>query len=127
MDQIIGQIQAFGFNFTPKGWAFCNGQLMSIAGNTSLFSLLGTTFGGNSTTTFGLPDLRGRTIVHPGEGLGLTPVIWGEAGGAQSVSILQNNMPVHAHALTNGVAIVNTVLNVGKTVLQMRLIMAQMC
>jgi microcystin-dependent protein len=115
MDQIIGQIQAFGFNFTPKGWAFCNGQLMSIVQNTALFSLLGTTFGGDGINSFGLPDLRGRTIVHPGQGTGLVdPVLWGEKGGAQSVTISQNNMPAHAHALTNGVAIVNTVLNVGK-------------
>jgi microcystin-dependent protein len=102
MDQIIGQIQAFGFNFTPRGWAFCDGQLLSIAQNTALFSLLGTTFGGNGTTTFSLPDLRGRTIVHPGAGLGLTPVVYGEVGGAQSTSILQNNMPMHVHALANG-------------------------
>jgi microcystin-dependent protein len=116
MDQIIGQIQAFGFNFAPKGWAFCNGQLMSIVQNTALFSLLGTTFGGDGVNSFGLPDLRGRTIVHPGQGTGLVdPVLWGEKGGAQSVTISQNNMPAHAHALTNGVAIVNTVLNVGKS------------
>ena len=86
MEQIIGQIQAFGFNFTPRGWAFCNGQLISITQNTALYALLGTTFGGDGITTFGLPDLRGRTIVHPGLGTGLVaPVIWGEEGGVQEL------------------------------------------
>ncbi len=114
MDQLIGQIQAFGFNFTPKGWAFCNGQLLSIAQNTALYSLLGITFGGDGITTFGLPDLRGRTIVHPGQGTELTsPVIWGEKSGAQTVVLTQNNMPIHNHALVNGTALVNTIINVG--------------
>jgi microcystin-dependent protein len=111
MEQIIGQIQAFGFNFTPRGWAFCNGQLMSISQNTALYALLGITFGGDGITTFGLPDLRGRTIVHPGQGTGLVdPVLWGEKGGAQTVVLTQNNMPIHNHALVNGTALVNTTI-----------------
>jgi microcystin-dependent protein len=113
MDQIIGQIQAFGFNFSPRGWAFCNGQLMSISQNTALYSLLGTTFGGDGINNFGLPDLRGRTIVHPGLGTDLTnPVLWGDKGGAQTVVLTQNNMPIHNHALVNGTALVNTVISV---------------
>jgi microcystin-dependent protein len=113
MEQIIGQIQAFGFNFSPRDWAFCNGQLLSITQNTALFSLLGTTFGGDGTTTFGLPDLRGRTIVHPGQGPGLLPIIWGEKGGVQSATLTISNMPLHSHALVNGLATVNTVVNLG--------------
>ncbi|TRX36407.1 phage tail protein [Flavobacterium sp. ZT3R18] len=113
MEQLIGQIQAFGFNFTPRGWAFCNGQLLSISQNTALYSLLGITFGGDGITNFGLPDLRGRTIVHPGQGTGLTnPVLWGEKGGAQTVVLTQTNMPIHNHGLA-GTAFVNTVINVG--------------
>lgn len=102
MEQIIGQIQAFGFGFAPAQWAFCNGQIMSIAQNTALFSLLGTTFGGNGQTTFALPDLRGRSIVHPGSGPGLTPVQWGESGGAQSITLSLANVPAHVHPLVPG-------------------------
>jgi microcystin-dependent protein len=104
MDQILGQIQAFGFNFTPRGWAFCNGQLMSVSQNTALFALLGTTFGGDGISTFGLPDLRGRTIVHPGQGTGLTPVNWGEKDGADKITLNIQNIPLHSHPLVNGTA-----------------------
>lgn len=72
MDPFLGTIAMFGFNFVPRGWAFCNGQIMSIQQNTALFSLLGTTYGGNGTTTFGLPDLRGRVPVGQGQGPGLS-------------------------------------------------------
>lgn len=97
MDPFIGQIQAFGFNFPPQGWAFCDGQTISIAQNTALFSLLGTTYGGNGQTTFALPDLRGRSMVHPGQGPGLSPIGQGENGGAVSVTMSVNNMPAHNH------------------------------
>lgn len=107
-EPFIGQIQAFGFNFPPRGWAFCDGQIMSIAQNTALFSLLGTTYGGNGQTTFALPDLRGRSVVHPGAGPGLSNINWGQVGGTESVSILISNLPSHAHALVNGIANVAT-------------------
>lgn len=113
MEQIIGQIQAFGFNFAPRDWAFCDGQTLSITQNTALYSLLGTTFGGDGISTFGLPDLRGRTIVHPGQGAGPNAVAWGEKGGTQTVTLTQSNMPIHNHTLVNGTALVNTVINLG--------------
>ena len=99
MEPFIGQIQAFGFNFAPRGWAFCDGQLLSIAQNTALFSLLGTTFGGDGRTTFGLPDLRGRSIVHVGQGPGLDTITWGERSGFISAQLTINNLPNHAHNL----------------------------
>ena len=71
-EPFLGEIRAFGFNFAPRGWAMCNGQILAIAQNTALFSLLGTTYGGNGQTTFGLPDLRGRVPIHLGQGPGLT-------------------------------------------------------
>ncbi|MBX2929632.1 MAG: phage tail protein [Saprospiraceae bacterium] len=100
MEPFIGQIQAFGFNFAPRGWALCQGQLMSIAQNSALFSLLGTMYGGDGRTTFGLPDLRGRSIVGFGQGPGLSPITQGEKGGAETVTLLTSNMPVHNHMVT---------------------------
>jgi microcystin-dependent protein len=110
MEPYIGQIQPYAFGFTPRGWAFCDGQLMSIAQNTALFSLIGTTYGGNGQTTFALPDLRGRSIVHPGSGPGLSNITWGEVGGVESMTLTQGNMPMHAHALVDGMANVTTVI-----------------
>lgn len=101
MDPFIGQIQPFGYNFAPRGWSTCDGQLLPISSNTALFSLLGTTFGGDGRTTFGLPDLRGRSIVHIGNGPGLSPIAWGERGGRESITLNQLNMPQHNHALIN--------------------------
>lgn len=100
MDPFLGQIQAFGFSFPPQGWAFCDGQLISIAQNTALFALLGTTYGGNGQTTFALPDLRGRSMVHAGQGPGLSPIVQGQSGGVENVSILIGNMPAHNHSVT---------------------------
>ena len=104
MDPFLGQIQPFGFNFAPRGWAKCDGQLLAIASNSALFSLLGTTFGGDGRTTFGLPDLRGRSIVHIGHGPGLSTISWGERGGRELIQLSQLNMPSHSHSLINGVA-----------------------
>lgn len=104
MDPFIGQIQPFGFNFAPRGWAKCDGQLIAISSNSALFSLLGTTFGGDGRTTFGLPDLRGRSIVHIGHGAGLDTVTWGERGGRELIALNQLNLPSHSHALIHGVA-----------------------
>lgn len=95
-----------GFNFAPRGWALCDGQLLPISQNSALFSLLGTTYGGDGRTNFGLPDLRGRTAVHVGNGPGLSPYRWGEKGGAERVTLNLNQIPSHAHTLrckdTNG-------------------------
>ncbi len=100
MEPFIGQIQAFGFNFAPRGWAKCEGQLLAINQFTALFSLLGTTFGGDGRTTFGLPDLRGRSIVGDGNGPGLSSINWGEKGGTESITLNANNVPPHAHSVS---------------------------
>lgn len=99
----IGQISLFAGNFPPRNWAFCDGQLLSIAQNTALFSLLGTTYGGNGQTTFALPDLRGRVPMHPGNGPGLTPHTLGEIAGSENVTLISSQMPAHSH-FVNGVA-----------------------
>ncbi len=99
----IGQIQPFGFNFAPRDWALCNGQLLQIAQFSALFSLLGTTYGGDGRTTFGLPDLRGRDSFHVGNGPGLTPRQMGQQGGSQEVTLSTNQIPSHNHTL-NAVA-----------------------
>ena len=96
---ILGCIFIFAGNFAPRGYALCQGQIMSIQQNTALFSLLGTTYGGNGTTTFALPDLRGRAPIGTGTGPGLSPINEGQLGGANSASILIANMPSHSHAL----------------------------
>jgi microcystin-dependent protein len=95
----IGQVNSVGFNFAPRGWTLCDGQLLSITSNTALFSLLGTTFGGDGRSTFGLPDLRGRSIVGVGTGAGLTPISSGERGGSTSITITTAHMPSHTHSL----------------------------
>ncbi len=98
MEPFIGQIQAFGFNFAPRGWSTCDGQLLSIASNSALFSLLGTTYGGDGRTTFALPDLRGRSMIHQGRGPGLSDFSIGQRGGAEQVTLSVINMPSHNHA-----------------------------
>src|ERR1041384_4599952 len=102
MDPFIGQIIMFAGNFAPQGWAFCAGQLMSISQNTALFSILGTTYGGNGQTTFALPALRSRTPVGPGQGPGLSNITLGEVSGTETVTLLTTQMPAHTHSL-NGV------------------------
>lgn len=97
MQPFLGQIQPFGFNFAPRGWALCDGQLMSINANQALFSLLGTTFGGDGRSTFGLPDLRGRSMVHVGTGPGLSSIRWGERSGNEYTQLTIANMPSHNH------------------------------
>lgn len=100
-DPFIGEIALVPFNFEPMGWAFCNGQILPIAQNQALFALLGTTFGGNGTTTFALPDLRGRVPLHSGlsVGPGLSPYALGQNGGVEAVALLASQMPAHNHAL----------------------------
>jgi microcystin-dependent protein len=96
----IGEIRTYGFTFAPRGFSLCNGQILSIAQNTALFSLLGTTYGGNGQTTFALPDLRGRREVHFGQGPGLSDVVQGEVSGAENATLLITNMPAHTHVMT---------------------------
>lgn len=99
MDPFIGELKLVPYNFAPQGWAFCQGQTLSIAQNTALFALLGTTYGGNGTTTFALPDLQGRAIVNVGQGPGLTGYQLGEMDGVESVTITNETMPMHGHAV----------------------------
>lgn len=100
MEGTIAQILFFAGNFAPKNWAFCNGQLMSIASNTALFSLLGTQYGGDGRTTFALPDFRGRVPVGVGQGPGLSPVVIGEKSGTETSTMLLTQMPSHSHTTT---------------------------
>jgi microcystin-dependent protein len=107
-EPFIAEIKMFGGSFAPRGYALCNGQLLSIAQNTALFSLLGTTYGGNGTTTFGLPNLQGRVPMHPGQGPGLTPRSLGESGGVESVTLSTQELPAHFHsAVTDSAATSN--------------------
>jgi microcystin-dependent protein len=98
-DQFVGEIRAVGFNFAPVGWALCNGQLLPISQNTALFSLLGTNFGGNGTSDFGLPNLQGCVPMGFGDGTGLTPRLLGELGGSQTITLLDTQIPAHGHGL----------------------------
>ena len=97
MDPFVGEIRVVGFNFPPKGWAFCDGQLLPISQNTALFSLLGTMYGGDGKSTFGLPDLRDRVAINAGQGPGLSPYDQGQVGGSGHVTLLQSEIPVHTH------------------------------
>jgi len=105
-EPFIGSIILFAGNFAPRGYAFCDGQLLPISQNTAIFSILGTTYGGNGQTTFALPDLRGRVPVHVGAGPGLSPVVLGETSGAETITLTQGQMPQHNHmvAASNGAA-----------------------
>ena len=96
-EPFLGEIRLVGFNFAPKGWATCDGQILSISQNTALFALLGTTYGGNGVTTFALPDFRGRTMVHQGQGPGLSNRVIGEEGGAETHTLTIAEMPAHSH------------------------------
>lgn len=96
-DNFVGEIRMFGGNFAIRNWAFCNGQLMSIAQNQTLFALIGTTYGGDGVQTFALPDLRGRIPIGQGNAPGLTPRQIGESGGTENVTVLYTQMPLHSH------------------------------
>jgi len=96
-DPFVAEIRIFGFNFAPTGWAFCDGQILPISQNTALFSLLGTTYGGNGQSTFALPDLQGSAALHPGQGQGLSQYFLGQTGGEDFVTLIQSEMPAHPH------------------------------
>jgi microcystin-dependent protein len=97
-DPFVAEIRIFPFNFAPRGWAWCDGQLLPLSQNTALFSLLGTTYGGNGKSNFALPDLQGRAPMHPGQGPGLSLHDLGETGGSETVSLLESEIPAHTHA-----------------------------
>ncbi|MGN6809838.1 MAG: phage tail protein [Thermomicrobiales bacterium] len=107
-DPFVAEIRIFPFNFAPKGWAWCDGQLLPLSQNTALFSLLGTTYGGDGKSNFALPDLQGRAPMHPGQGPGLSLHDLGETGGSETVTLLESEIPAHAHALTASQADGNT-------------------
>ena len=100
----VGEIRIFGFNFAPVGWATCDGQILSISQNTALFSLLGTNYGGNGTTTFALPNFQGDTGVQQGQGSGLSQYFVGQQSGTTTVTLNQNNLPLHNHVINTQVA-----------------------
>jgi microcystin-dependent protein len=99
MDPFVAEIRIVPFNFPPTGWAFCQGQLLPLSQNTALFSLLGTTYGGNGKSNFALPDLQGRAPMHPGQGPGLSLHDLGETGGSDTVSLLESEIPFHNHTV----------------------------
>jgi microcystin-dependent protein len=113
MEPFLGMIILVPYNFAPRGWAFCNGQILPIAQNTALFSLLGTTYGGNGQTTFALPNLQGRTAISSGQGAGLPFYSLGEMGGAPNTSLLTSNLPTHNHTID--VSAMNARVNVKGT------------
>lgn len=97
-DPFVAEIRIFPFNFAPRGWAWCDGQLLPLSQNTALFSLLGTTYGGNGKSNFALPDLQGRAPMHPGQGPGLSLHDLGETGGSETVTLLESEIPAHSHS-----------------------------
>jgi microcystin-dependent protein len=97
MDPFVAEIRIFPFNFAPKGWAFCDGQILPLSQNTALFSLLGTTYGGDGKSNFALPNMQGNAPMHPGQGPGLSLHDLGETGGSDTVSLLESEMPSHSH------------------------------
>jgi microcystin-dependent protein len=98
-DPFVAEIRIFPFNFAPRGWAWCDGQLLPLSQNTALFSLLGTTYGGNGKSNFALPDLQGRAPMHPGQGPGLSLHDLGETGGSETVTLLESEIPSHSHGM----------------------------
>jgi microcystin-dependent protein len=99
MDPFVAEIRIFGFTFAPKGWAFCDGQLLPLSQNTALFSLLGTTYGGDGKSNFALPNMQGNAPMHPGQGPGLSLHDLGETGGSETVPLLESEIPAHSHSL----------------------------
>jgi microcystin-dependent protein len=115
-DPFVAEIRIFPFNFAPTGWAWCDGQLLPLSQNTALFSLLGTTYGGNGKSNFALPDLQGRAPMHPGQGPGLSLHDLGETGGAETVTLLESEIPSHSHSLMSNVTPGNRTTPVGNSI-----------
>jgi microcystin-dependent protein len=103
-DPFVAEIRIFPFNFAPKGWAWCDGQLLPLSQNTALFSLLGTTYGGDGKSNFALPNMQGNAPMHPGQGPGLSLHDLGETGGSETVSLLESEIPSHSHSVSASVA-----------------------
>jgi microcystin-dependent protein len=112
MDPFVAEIRIFPFNFAPKGWAFCNGQLLPISQNTALFSLLGTVYGGDGKSTFALPNLQDSVPMHPGQGQGLSPHYLGEMSGSETVTLLDSEIPFHTHGVMSVAAIFDANTNI---------------
>lgn len=126
MEGMIGEIRLFAGNFSPKNWTYCAGQLMAIAQNTALFSILGVTYGGDGKTTFGIPDLRGRIAMGQGTGPGLSPCALGEKDGSTTAQMTTLNMPMHTHFVLGGGTVhisggINAVVNVNTDAAQSNL------
>lgn len=102
MEGTIGEIRLFAGNFSPRTWTYCSGQLLNVASNTALFAIIGAVYGGNGTSTFGIPDLRGRVAIGSGAGPGLTPRALGQTGGSATTTLLVNQLPPHTHAISGG-------------------------
>jgi microcystin-dependent protein len=116
MDPFVAEIRIFGFNFAPKGWAFCDGQILPLSQNTALFSLLGTTYGGDGKSNFALPNLQGNAPMHPGQGPGLSLHDLGETGGTETVTLLESEMPAHPHTLQCYGAVANRTNPAGNSI-----------
>jgi microcystin-dependent protein len=115
-DPFGAEIRIFPFFFAPKGWAFCDGQLLPLSQNTALFSLLGTTYGGDGKSTFALPDMQGNVPMHPGQGPGLSLHDLGETGGSETVTLLESEIPAHSHTLNALAAVGNRTTPVTNTI-----------
>jgi microcystin-dependent protein len=107
MDPFVAEIRIFPFNFAPKGWAFCDGQILPLSQNTALFSLLGTTYGGDGKSNFALPNMQGNAPMHPGQGPGLSLHDLGETGGSETVTLLESEIPAHSHTTMASAAVGN--------------------
>lgn len=114
-DPFVAEIRIFGFNFAPTGWAQCNGQLLPLSQNTALFSLLGTTYGGNGKSNFALPDMQANAPMHPGQGPGLSLHDLGEIGGSEFVTLLESEIPAHSHTLRGNNTMGDTPIPGGNT------------
>jgi microcystin-dependent protein len=114
-DPFVAEIRIFPFNFAPKGWAWCDGQLMPLSQNTALFSLLGTVYGGDGKSNFALPNLQGRAPMHPGQGPGLSLHDLGESSGSETVTLLESEIPAHTHSLRGNNQFGDSVIPTGKT------------
>lgn len=116
MDPFVAEIRIFPFNFAPKGWAFCDGQILPLSQNTALFSLLGTTYGGDGKSNFALPNMQGNAPMHPGQGPGLSLHDLGETGGSETVSLLESEIPAHSHTTMAFAAVGNRTTPAGNAI-----------